>query len=106
MWKCLNKHKNNVGVKLKVKKFSETKIAREGFADNFHKLSVSLQVKRRKLNSTDRIFWSWRLEKMQEAEEIKKRKFMNEAMIKKTVSAVLFTAMLVGIGLGVKFGLF
>ena len=46
------------------------------------------------------------MEKMQEAEEIKKRKFMNEAMIKKTVSAVLFTAMLVRIGLGVKFGLF
>ena len=44
--------------------------------------------------------------KMQEAEEIKKRKFMNEAMIKKTVSAVLFIAMLVRIGLGVKFGLF
>ena len=46
------------------------------------------------------------MEKMQEAEEIKKRKFMNEAMIKKTVTAVLSIAMLVGIGLGVKFGLF
>ena len=46
------------------------------------------------------------MEKMQEAEEIKKRKFMNEAMIKKTVTVVLSIAMLVGIGLGVKFGLF
>ena len=46
-------------------------------------------------------------EKMQEAEDIKKEKFMNEAMIKKTVgSVVTLVAVAVGIILGVKFGLF
>ena len=46
-------------------------------------------------------------EKMQEAKDIKKEKFMNEAMIKKTVgSVVTLVAVAVGIILGVKFGLF
>ena len=46
-------------------------------------------------------------EKMQEAEDIKKEMFMNEAMIKKTVgSVVTLVAVAVGIILGVKFGLF
>ena len=45
-------------------------------------------------------------EKMQEAEEIKKRKFMCDARIKQLASIVLFVAMSLGIGLGVKFGIF
>ena len=45
-------------------------------------------------------------EKLQEAEEIKKKKFMDEAMIKKIVASIVTLAGITGIALGVKFGLF
>ena len=46
------------------------------------------------------------MEQMQEAEDIKKKKFMNEAMIKKTVGTVVSMVAVVGVILGYKFGLF
>ena len=42
----------------------------------------------------------------QEAEDIKKKKFMDEAMIKKTVGGVVTVVAFVGVPLGYKFGLF
>ena len=45
-------------------------------------------------------------EKMQEAEQIKKRKFMNQAMMNNIVYAVIFLIFVVGGALGIKFGLF
>ena len=46
------------------------------------------------------------MEQMQEAEDIKKKKFMDEAMIKKTVGGVVTVVAFVGVPLGYKFGLF
>ena len=46
------------------------------------------------------------MEQMQEAEDIKKKKFMDEAMIKKTVGGVVTVVSFVGVPLGYKFGLF
>ena len=46
------------------------------------------------------------MEEMQEAEDMKKKKFMNEAMIKKTVGSLVTLVTVVGVILGVKFGLF
>ena len=46
------------------------------------------------------------MEQMQEAKDIKMKKFLDEAMIKKTVGSVFTVVAFVGVPLGNKFGLF
>ena len=46
------------------------------------------------------------MEQMQEAKDIKMKKFLDEAMIKKTVGSVFTVVAFVGVPLGIRFGLF
>ena len=67
--------------------------------DNMMKKMNEMQVRTEQLQNHAR-------EKLQEAEEIQKKKFMDEAMIKKVVGSIVTVAGTAGIALGVKFGLF